>query len=69
MVEGAIEIPVIFIMGYGDIPMTVKAMKAGAVELLTKPFRDQVLDAVREGWSATARRGSSGWSLKISAAA
>jgi len=43
-----ISIPIIFITGHGDIPMTVKAMKAGAVEFLTKPFRDQdLLDAVR----------------------
>jgi FixJ family two-component response regulator len=43
-----IKIPVIFITGYGDIPMTVKAMKAGAVEFLTKPVREQdLLDAVR----------------------
>lgn len=43
-----IHIPVIFITGHGDIPMTVKAMKAGAVEFLTKPFRDQdMLDAVQ----------------------
>jgi FixJ family two-component response regulator len=42
------EIPIIFITGYGDIPMTVKAMKAGAIEFLTKPFRDQdLLDAVQ----------------------
>jgi FixJ family two-component response regulator len=42
------EIPIIFITGHGDIPMTVKAMKAGAVEFLTKPFRDQdLLDAVQ----------------------
>ena len=42
------DIPIIFITGHGDIPMTVKAMKAGAVEFLTKPFRDQdLLDAVR----------------------
>ena len=42
-----INIPVIFITGHGDIPMTVKAMKAGAVDFLTKPFRDQeMLDAV-----------------------
>jgi len=38
-----IEMPIIFITGYGDIPMTVKAMKAGAVEFLTKPFGDEVL--------------------------
>jgi len=40
-------LPIIFITGYGDIPMSVRAMKAGAVEFLTKPFRDQdLLDAV-----------------------
>src|SRR5215470_10002604 len=43
-----INIPIIFITGHGDIPMSVKAMKAGAVEFLTKPFREQdLLDAVR----------------------
>jgi FixJ family two-component response regulator len=42
-----IPLPIIFITGYGDIPMSVRAMKAGAVEFLTKPFRDQdLLDAV-----------------------
>jgi FixJ family two-component response regulator len=42
------DMPIIFITGYGDIPMTVQAMKAGAVEFLTKPFRDQeLLDAVQ----------------------
>ncbi|HEY5964336.1 MAG TPA: response regulator [Xanthobacteraceae bacterium] len=42
------RIPIVFITGYGDIPMTVRAMKAGAVEFLAKPFRDQdLLDAVR----------------------
>jgi len=42
-----VKIPIIFITGYGDIPMSVKAMKAGAVDFLTKPFRDQeMLDAV-----------------------
>jgi FixJ family two-component response regulator len=45
-----IHVPIIFITGHGDIPMTVKAMKAGAVEFLSKPFRDQdLLDAVRVG--------------------
>jgi len=40
--------PIIFITGYGDVPMTVEAMKAGAVEFLTKPFKDEVLlDAIR----------------------
>ena len=43
-----LEIPIIFITGHGDIPMSVQAMKAGAVEFLTKPFRDQaLLDAIR----------------------
>jgi FixJ family two-component response regulator len=43
-----IQIPIIFLTGHGDIPMSVRAMKAGAVEFLTKPFRDQdLLDAVR----------------------
>jgi FixJ family two-component response regulator len=45
-----ILMPIIFITGHGDIPMTVRAMKAGAVEFLTKPFRDQdLLDAVQMG--------------------
>ncbi len=46
--EAGMEIPIIFITGYGDIPMTVGAMKAGAVEFLSKPFRDQdLLDAIQ----------------------
>jgi FixJ family two-component response regulator len=45
--EKGIPIPIIFITGHGDIPMTVKAMKSGAVEFLTKPFDDQaLLDAI-----------------------
>jgi RNA polymerase sigma factor (sigma-70 family) len=45
-----IRIPIVFLTGHGDIPMSVRAMKAGAVEFLTKPFRDQdLLDAVRIG--------------------
>ena len=44
------DMPIIFITGYGDVPTTVRAMKAGAVEFLTKPFRDQdLLDAVEAG--------------------
>jgi FixJ family two-component response regulator len=47
LAEANIRIPVIFMTGHGDIPMSVKAMKAGAVDFLTKPFRDQdILDAV-----------------------
>ena len=43
-----IRIPVVFVTGHGDIPMSVRAMKAGAVEFLTKPFRDEdLLDAIR----------------------
>src|SRR5215469_7453798 len=49
LTEVGVQIPVIFITGHGDIPMTVKAMKSGAVEFLTKPFRDQdLLDAIQE---------------------
>ena len=48
MAQGDRDMPIIFITGHGDIPMTVQAMKAGAVEFLTKPFRDQeLLDAVQ----------------------
>jgi FixJ family two-component response regulator len=44
------RIPIIFITGHGDIPMSVRAMKAGAIEFLPKPFRDEdLLDAIREG--------------------
>src|SRR4029077_5261908 len=45
-----IHVPIIFIPGYGDIPMTVQAIKGGAIEFLTKPFRDQdLLDAIQLG--------------------
>src|SRR5690348_2573081 len=56
------EIPIIFITGHGDIPMTVQAMKGGAIEFLTKPFRDQeLLDAVQVGLSRDrARRENEG---------
>jgi FixJ family two-component response regulator len=48
--KAEIRVPIIFITGHGDIPMTVRAMKAGAVEFLSKPFRDQdLLDAVQLG--------------------
>jgi FixJ family two-component response regulator len=50
LAESNIPLPIIFITGHGDIPMSVKAMKAGAVEFLTKPFRDQeLLDAIQQG--------------------
>src|SRR6202161_192062 len=46
------ELPIVFITGHGDIPMTVQAMKGGAIEFLTKPFRDQdLLDAIQLGLS------------------
>ena len=46
---GRDDMPIIFITGYGDVPMTVQAMKAGAVEFLTKPFGDEVLlSAIRQ---------------------
>ena len=47
--DAGIQIPIIFITGHGDIPMTVRAMKSGALEFLTKPFQDQdLLDAIRQ---------------------
>jgi FixJ family two-component response regulator len=50
LAEANIPIPIIFITGHGDVPMSVRAMKAGAVEFLTKPFRDQdLLDAIQVG--------------------
>lgn len=49
LTHAEIDIPIVFITGHADIPMSVRAMKAGAVEFLTKPFRDQdLLDAVQE---------------------
>ena len=50
MAKANIQVPIIFITGHGDIPMTVRAMKAGAIEFLTKPLREQeLLDAVQTG--------------------
>jgi FixJ family two-component response regulator len=49
LADAGVRIPVIFITGHGDIPMTVRAMKSGAIEFLTKPFRDQdLLDAINQ---------------------
>jgi len=49
LADKGLLIPIIFVTGHGDIPMTVKAMKSGAVEFLTKPFRDQdLLDAIQQ---------------------
>jgi len=48
--QAGLRVPIIFITGHGDIPMSVKAIKGGAVEFLTKPFRDQdLLDAIQSG--------------------
>src|SRR5699024_11082183 len=50
LTRSGVELPIVFITGHGDIPMSVTAMKAGAIEFLTKPFRDQdFLDAVHRG--------------------
>ena len=50
MIKSDIRLPVIFITGHGDVPMSVKAIKAGAIEFLTKPFREQdLLDAIHDG--------------------
>jgi FixJ family two-component response regulator len=50
LAAGSVRLPIVFITGHGDIPMTVEAMKGGAIEFLTKPFRDQdLLDAVNVG--------------------
>ena len=49
LADAGVQIPIIFITGHGDIPMTVKAMKSGAVEFLAKPFRDQeLLDGIQQ---------------------
>ena len=49
LAKGNVQIPIIFLTGYGDIPMTVRAMKAGALEFLTKPFDDEdLLEAIHE---------------------
>jgi FixJ family two-component response regulator len=57
LAKADIQIPIIFMTGHGDIPMSVKAMKAGAIDFLTKPFRDQdLLDAVFAGIERDRRR-------------
>src|SRR6202162_5030274 len=58
------ELPIIFITGHGDIPMSVQAMKGGAIEFLTKPFRDQdLIDAIQLGLSRDRSRRESEKSL------
>jgi FixJ family two-component response regulator len=61
LIEAKVDLPIIFITGHGDIPMSVRAMKAGAVEFLTKPFKDQDLvnalqHAIAQDRSARQRR-------------
>ncbi|MDQ7976964.1 MULTISPECIES: response regulator transcription factor [unclassified Paraburkholderia] len=64
LARAGVELPIIFMTGYGDIPMTVQAMKAGAVDFLTKPFRDQdLLDAVTRAISNDRARRESRKSL------
>jgi len=58
------ELPIIFITVHGDIPMTVQAMKGGAIEFLTKPFRDQdLLDAIQLGLARDRARRENEWAL------
>ncbi|HEX4410423.1 MAG TPA: response regulator transcription factor [Xanthobacteraceae bacterium] len=70
LAKAGIDIPIVFMTGHGDIPMSVRAMKAGAVEFLPKPFRDQdMLDAVQVGLERDrTRRKSAGDSTKLKAA-
>jgi FixJ family two-component response regulator len=57
LADAGVQIPIIFITGHGDIPMTVKAMKSGAVEFLTKPFHDQdLLDAIQQALDRDRKR-------------
>jgi FixJ family two-component response regulator len=69
LAKANIQIPIVFMTGHGDIPMTVRAMKAGAVEFLPKPFRDQdMLDAVQAGLERDrARRRNASDSFKLKA--
>jgi FixJ family two-component response regulator len=69
LAKAHIDIPIVFMTGHGDIPMTVRAMKAGAVEFLPKPFRDQdMLDAVQQGLERDRnRRKSAGDTAKLKA--
>jgi FixJ family two-component response regulator len=69
LAKAHIDIPIVFMTGYGDIPMSVRAMKAGAVEFLTKPFREQeMLDAVQVGLERDRnRRKNAGDTAKLKA--
>lgn len=65
MGELGVRLPVVFMTGHGDIPMSVRGMKAGAVDFLTKPFRDQdMLDAVAAGIARDGQRRASEGDLK-----
>jgi FixJ family two-component response regulator len=67
LADKGFQIPIIFITGHGDIPMSVKAMKSGAVEFLTKPFRDQdLLDAIQQALDGDrARRRKQGLTAEL----
>jgi FixJ family two-component response regulator len=69
LAKANVDIPIVFMTGHGDIPMTVRAMKAGAVEFLPKPFRDQdMLDAVQIGLERDrGRRKNAGDTAKLKA--
>jgi FixJ family two-component response regulator len=69
LAKARVDIPIVFMTGHGDIPMTVRAMKAGAVEFLPKPFRDQdMLDAVQIGLERDrSRRKNAGDAAKLKA--
>jgi FixJ family two-component response regulator len=69
LAKASIDIPIVFMTGHGDIPMTVRAMKAGAIEFLPKPFRDQdMLDAVQVGLERDRdRRKNAGSAAKLKA--
>ena len=69
LAKAHIDVPIVFMTGHGDIPMTVRAMKAGAVEFLPKPFRDQdMLDAVQIGLERDrSRRKNAGDAAKLKA--
>ncbi|WP_027135453.1 response regulator transcription factor [Geminicoccus roseus] len=65
LAEAGIEIPIVFMTGHGDIPMSVRAMKAGAVDFLTKPFREQdMLDAVSAALQRDRQRREAGGILE-----
>jgi FixJ family two-component response regulator len=66
LVENNIQIPIIFITAHGDIPMVVRAMKAGAVEFLTKPFRHQdLLDAIQQALKRDRTRSALGGEIAV----